>query len=171
MSDALIHPSVLLIMGSKSDWDHLEPGIDVLRELGVAFEVKVASAHRTPAKVSRLVKDASSKGVQVIIAVAGAAAHLAGVVASHTLLPVLGVPVASTPLAGFDALLSMVQMPRGMPVGVLSVGGAANASLLAAQILALSDDELHKRLAGWREKLRQRVEDGDKAVQALVEAL
>ena len=170
MSDAQIKPSVLLIMGSKSDWEHVKPGIEVLRELKVGFEVKVASAHRTPEKVSRLVGEARSKGIKVIIAVAGAAAHLAGVVASHTLLPVLGVPVASTPLAGFDALLSMVQMPRGMPVGVLSVGGAANASLLAAQILAISDEGLHERLAGWRKNLRQRVEDGDEAVQSLLKA-
>lgn len=168
MSERSVRRSVLIMMGSKSDFDFLKPAVDVLRELEIPFEIRVASAHRTPAKVARLVEAAGENNTGVIIAVAGAAAHLAGVIAGHTLLPVLGVPVAVTPLGGFDALLSMVQMPKGVPVGVMSVGGAMNAVLFAARIIAVSDETLHARLKGWSDKMREKVEEGDRQVQEML---
>ena len=158
---------VLMVIGSKSDLDVLKPGVEIFRELDIPFEVRVASAHRTPEKVEGLVKAAGEGTTKVIIAVAGAAAHLAGVVAGHTLLPVLGVPVAATPLAGFDSLLSMAQMPRGVPVGVLSVGGTANAALLSARIIALSDKGVRSKLERWKNKMKERVETGDKEVREM----
>ncbi len=168
MSEMSSKKSVLIMMGSKSDFDFLKPAVDVLRELEIPFEIRVASAHRTPAKVAGLVEAAGKNNTGVIIAVAGAAAHLAGVIAGHTLLPVLGVPVAVTPLGGMDALLSMVQMPKGVPVGVMSLGGAVNAVLFAARILSVSDKNLHVRLKEWSDKMRDKVEEGDRQVQELL---
>jgi 5-(carboxyamino)imidazole ribonucleotide mutase len=139
-------------MGSRSDWPVLRHAAEVLERLGVAFETRVVSAHRTPKRLYEYAEGAEGRGIKVIIAGAGGAAHLPGMAASMTLLPVLGVPVAATALQGFDALLSIVQMPGGVPVGTLAVGksGAMNAGLLAAGILALGDAGLRGRLADFR---------------------
>jgi 5-(carboxyamino)imidazole ribonucleotide mutase len=146
------HPRVGIIMGSKSDWPTMKHAADVLTELGVAHETKVVSAHRTPERLYQYAKTARSRGLAVIIAGAGGAAHLPGMTAALTTLPVLGVPVASEALSGHDSLLSIVQMPAGVPVGTLAIGaaGATNAGLLAAEILALSDGELAKRVEALR---------------------
>ncbi|HEX6866392.1 MAG TPA: 5-(carboxyamino)imidazole ribonucleotide mutase [Caulobacteraceae bacterium] len=147
-------PPVAIIMGSRSDWPTLKGAADTLEALGVAYEAKVVSAHRTPDRLYRFAKGAKDDGFKVIIAGAGGAAHLPGMTASMTTLPVLGVPVESKLQNGLDSLLSIVQMPAGVPVGTLAVGtaGAKNAGLLAAQILALSDEALAGRLAAWRER-------------------
>lgn len=145
-------PLVGVIMGSKSDYEILLPGIELLRELGVPHEVRVVSAHRTPDWMFEYASSAEKRGLQVIIAAAGGAAHLPGMVASKTLLPVLGVPIPATMLNGVDSLLSIVQMPKGVPVGTLAIGkaGAANAALLAAQIVGLNSSEIRERLRAWR---------------------
>lgn len=145
-------PLVGIIMGSRSDLEQLAPAADVLAELGVPHEVRIVSAHRTPEWMSEYARSAESRGLEVIIAGAGGAAHLPGMVAAQTLLPVLGVPIPATLLNGLDALLSIVQMPRGVPVGTLAIGkpGAANAALLAAAILARSRPALRDRLDAWR---------------------
>jgi 5-(carboxyamino)imidazole ribonucleotide mutase len=145
-------PLVGLIMGSRSDWETMEEGAKILDLLGVPYEAKVVSAHRTPDRMTAYAKEAHGRGLKVIIAGAGGAAHLPGMVAAMTTLPVLGVPVRSTSLSGQDSLLSIVQMPKGVPVGTLAIGpaGAANAALLAASILALSDEALLARLIAWR---------------------
>ena len=139
-------------MGSQSDWPTLKAAADILDVLGVAYESRIVSAHRTPDRMTDYAKTAAARGLKVIIAGAGGAAHLPGMAAAMTLLPVLGVPVAATALQGFDALLSIVQMPGGVPVGTLAVGksGAMNAGLLAAGILALGDAGLRGRLAEFR---------------------
>ena len=144
--------SVAIIMGSRSDWPTMRAAADVLGELGVAYEAKVVSAHRTPERLYSFAKGAKAAGFKVIVAGAGGAAHLPGMTASMTELPVLGVPVRSEALSGLDSLLSIVQMPGGVPVGTLAVGpaGAKNAGLLAAQILALSDPDLAQRVAAYR---------------------
>jgi phosphoribosylaminoimidazole carboxylase PurE protein len=151
---------VLILMGSDSDAPIMKGAADVLGELGISCEMTVASAHRSPARVQRLVADAPGRGVQVFIVGAGAAAHLAGVVAAHTARPVIGVPIDSSPLAGFDALLSTVQMPPGVPVATVAVGkaGATNAGVLAAQILALADADLARRFDAYKAKLADKVE-------------
>jgi|SRR5689334_10836968 5-(carboxyamino)imidazole ribonucleotide mutase len=143
-----------IIMGSLSDWPTMKRTAEVLDELKVAYEAKVISAHRTPDRLYRYAKSAKERGLKVIIAGAGGAAHLPGMTASMTTLPVLGVPVSSKALSGQDSLLSIVQMPAGVPVGTLAIGeaGASNAGLLAAQILALEDAELAKRLEALRAK-------------------
>ena len=143
-----------IIMGSLSDWPTMKRCAEVLDELKVAYEAKVISAHRTPDRLYRYAKSAKERGLKVIIAGAGGAAHLPGMTASMTTLPVLGVPVSSKALSGQDSLLSIVQMPAGVPVGTLAIGeaGASNAGLLAAQILALEDAELAKRLEALRAK-------------------
>ena len=140
-------------MGSKSDWEYLQPAAKVLAELGVAFEAKVVSAHRTPDYMFEYAEKAEERGLLCIIAAAGGAAHLPGMVAAKTLVPVLGVPVPATALHGVDALLSIVQMPKGVPVGTLAIGkpGAANAGLLASEIVALQHPEVRERLRTWRE--------------------
>ena len=139
-------------MGSKSDWDTMRHAVEMLEKFGVAHERKIVSAHRTPDLLSRFAKEASGKGLQVIIAGAGGAAHLPGMIAAQTILPVLGVPVESQRLSGLDSLLSIVQMPAGIPVGTLAIGraGAVNAALLAAAILAGSDADLATRLDAFR---------------------
>ena len=141
-----------IIMGSLSDWPTMKRAAEVLDDLGVAYEAKVISAHRTPDRLYQYAKSAKERGLKVIIAGAGGAAHLPGMTASMTTLPVLGVPVSSKALSGQDSLLSIVQMPAGVPVGTLAIGeaGASNAGLLAAQILALEDEELAKRLEALR---------------------
>lgn len=145
-------PLVGIIMGSQSDWQTMSRTADLLSELQVAYETRIVSAHRTPDRLYDYAKSAKSRGLKVIIAGAGGAAHLPGMTASMTVLPVLGVPIESKALKGHDSLLSIVQMPAGVPVGTLAIGeaGAKNAALLAAQILAVSDPELCKRLEKWR---------------------
>ncbi|PYX96551.1 MAG: 5-(carboxyamino)imidazole ribonucleotide mutase [Acidobacteria bacterium] len=145
-------PLVGVIMGSRSDYQVLEPAIEILRELQVPHEKRVVSAHRTPDWMFEYASSAEKRGLQVIIAAAGGAAHLPGMVASKTILPVLGVPVPATMLNGVDSLLSIVQMPKGVPVGTLAIGqpGAANAALLAASICALHNPELRERIRAWR---------------------
>ena len=145
-------PVVGVIMGSKSDWDTMKHTVDILKNLGVACEAKVVSAHRTPDRLVAYAKSAKGRGLNVIIAGAGGAAHLPGMVASMTPLPVLGVPVESKALNGMDSLLSIVQMPGGVPVGTLAIGtpGAKNAGLLAASIVALHDQAVERRLDDWR---------------------
>ncbi len=151
--DPAVPPLVGLIMGSKSDWEYLQPAAKVLTELGVRYESRVVSAHRTPDLMFEYAESAEERGLLVIIAGAGGAAHLPGMVAAKTLVPVLGVPVPATALHGVDALLSMVQMPKGVPVGTLAIGkpGAANAGLLAAEIVALQHPQVRERLRAWRE--------------------
>jgi 5-(carboxyamino)imidazole ribonucleotide mutase len=145
-------PSVGIIMGSRSDWPTLKAAAHVLDVLRVAYETRVVSAHRTPERLFNYARTARGRGLKVIIAGAGGAAHLPGMTASMTELPVLGVPIESLALKGLDSLLSIAQMPAGVPVGTLAIGeaGASNAGLLAAQILALSDARLAARVAAWR---------------------
>jgi 5-(carboxyamino)imidazole ribonucleotide mutase len=145
-------PLVGVVMGSKSDYEVLLAAIEILRALEIPFEARVLSAHRTTDELLAYVVGAKDRGLKVLIAGAGGAAHLAGVMAAKTLLPVLGVPISATPLNGLDSLLSIVQMPKGIPVGTLAIGkpGAANAALLAAEILALNDAALLERLVEWR---------------------
>ncbi len=152
-------PPVGLIMGSKSDWETMKAAAEALDALGVAYEAKVVSAHRTPQRLYDYATSAKARGVKVIIAGAGGAAHLPGMAASMTTLPVLGVPVRSRALKGLDSLLSIVQMPGGVPVGTLAIGeaGAANAGLLAASILALGDEALSKRLEAYRAALTEAI--------------
>lgn len=147
-------PLVGLIMGSQSDWPTLRVAAEILDTLGVAYESRVVSAHRTPERMCAYARSAAERGLKVIIAGAGGAAHLPGMTASMTILPVLGVPIESKALKGMDSLLSIVQMPGGVPVGTFAIGeaGAKNAALQACAILALSDAALAERLAGWREK-------------------
>ena len=144
---------VAVIMGSQSDWETMKHAVDILKALEIPIQTQIVSAHRTPDAMAGFAKSAKSKGLQVIIAGAGGAAHLPGMVASHTSLPVLGVPVSSKALKGQDSLLSIVQMPGGIPVGTLAIGraGAINAGLLAASILGLSDPEIQARYEQWRQ--------------------
>ena len=150
-----------IIMGSQSDWATMKAAADILTELGVNFESRIVSAHRTPDRLYDYAKTAKQRGLKVVIAGAGGAAHLPGMVAAMTSLPVLGVPVQSKALSGQDSLLSIVQMPAGVPVGTLAIGeaGATNAALLAAAILATSDDALSTRLEAWRDARSQAVEE------------
>ena len=152
--------SVLILMGSDSDAPVMQGAVDILKELQIPCEMTVASAHRSPERVMRLVAEAPGRGVKVFIVGAGAAAHLAGVVAAHTSLPVIGVPIDSSALKGWDALLSTVQMPPGVPVATVSIGkpGATNAGVLAAQMLALSDSAMADRLVAYKRKLAEKVE-------------
>jgi 5-(carboxyamino)imidazole ribonucleotide mutase len=146
-------PLVAIVMGSRSDWATLEGAAQVLAELDVSHEVKVVSAHRTPALLQEFATGAEARGIEVIIAGAGGAAHLPGMVAANTVLPVLGVPVMSKALNGLDSLLSIVQMPSGVPVGTLAIGapGAVNAGVLAAAIVSRGRPELRERLRSWRD--------------------
>ena len=150
-------PRVGIVGGSRSDFPVLERAAEVLGELGVANELRVVSAHRTPDLLFRYAEEAAGRGISVIIAGAGGAAHLPGMLASKTLLPVIGVPIATQNLGGLDSLLSIVQMPRGVPVATVAIGNAENAALLAAEILALNDEALRARLAARRAAMRQAV--------------
>jgi len=154
-----LSPLVGILMGSTSDWETMKAARDTLDQLGVANECRVLSAHRTPQATVEYVSAAEGRGIEVLIAAAGGAAHLAGVVAAHTLLPVLGVPMESASLKGLDSLLSTVQMPGGIPVGTLAIGkpGARNAALLAVAILANSRPDLKKRLRAFREEQTEKV--------------
>ncbi|AZA10850.1 5-(carboxyamino)imidazole ribonucleotide mutase [Corynebacterium gerontici] len=154
-----------LIMGSDSDWPTVEPAAEVLAEFGIPFEVGVVSAHRTPEKMLAYAKQAHTRGIKVIIACAGGAAHLPGMVAAATPLPVIGVPRALKDLDGMDSLLSIVQMPAGVPVATVSIGGAQNAGLLAVRILGAGDEELIQKMADYQEGLRQKVEEKDAALR------
>ncbi|HLW35530.1 MAG TPA: 5-(carboxyamino)imidazole ribonucleotide mutase [Chthoniobacterales bacterium] len=151
-------PLVAIVMGSKSDWDTMRHSAEMLDELGVPNEARVLSAHRTPEATTEFARNASDRGVRVIIAGAGGAAHLAGVIAAHTVLPVLGVPIQSK-LQGLDSLLSTAQMPGGIPVGTLAIGdaGAKNAALLAVAILATTDKKLRQKLEAFRKKQSESV--------------
>jgi 5-(carboxyamino)imidazole ribonucleotide mutase len=143
-----------IIMGSRSDWETMRHAAEMLDSLGIAYETKIVSAHRTPDRLYAYAKSAAARGLKVVVAGAGGAAHLPGMTASMTRLPVLGVPVETKTLSGLDSLLSIVQMPAGVPVGTLAVGkaGAANAGLLAAAILATADEALARRLDEWRQR-------------------
>ena len=151
-------PQVAVIMGSKSDWETMKHAAEMLQKLGIPHETRVVSAHRTPDLMAEYARSAADRGIQIIIAGAGGAAHLPGMVASHTHLPVLGVPVQSRALSGWDSLLSIAQMPGGVPVGTLAIGeaGAKNAGVLAASIIALHDENVRKALLAFR---RQQTEE------------
>ena len=152
-------PLVGIVMGSKSDYEVMSQAAKMLEEFGIPFEARVVSAHRTPDWLFKYAEEAEGRGLRVIIAGAGGAAHLPGMLAAKTLVPVLGVPVPATMLNGIDSLLSIVQMPKGVPVGTLAIGkpGAANAALFAAQILAATDEVLREKLRAWRESRRDEV--------------
>jgi 5-(carboxyamino)imidazole ribonucleotide mutase len=152
-------PIVGVVMGSKTDWEIMQHAVDVLKEFGVPHEARIVSAHRTPDAMFRYAEEAEGRGIEVIIAGAGGAAHLPGMIAAKTLVPVLGVPVPATLLNGVDSILSIVQMPRGVPVGTLAIGkpGAVNAALLAAQIVSTTRPELRAKLRAWRAMRTQEV--------------
>src|ERR1051325_2167730 len=156
---ATIKPQVIVIMGSKSDWETMRHADEILSQFGVPHECRVLSAHRTPAETAEYVSQAESRGVEVVIAAAGGAAHLAGVCAAHTVLPVLGVPMESASLKGLDSLLSTVQMPAGIPVGTLAIGGAGarKPALLAIAILGTRQPELRDRLRRFRQSQKDKI--------------
>jgi phosphoribosylaminoimidazole carboxylase PurE protein len=160
-------PLVSIIMGSDSDLEIMNEAAKALEQFDVPYEIDICSAHRSPARTSEFSRKAAARGVRVIVAGAGGAAHLAGVIAAETTLPVIAVPIAATPLGGLDALLAMVQMPAGIPVATVAIGkpGATNAGILAAQILATSDAELAKKLVAYKEKLARGVEDKSKKLK------
>lgn len=159
ISDMSTQPLVGVVMGSRSDYEVMSAAVEILDALQIPHEARVVSAHRTPDWLFEYADTAKARGLRVIIAGAGGAAHLPGMLAAKTLVPVLGVPVAATQLNGIDSLLSIVQMPKGVPVGTLAIGkpGAANAALLAAEILAIQDAALYERLVAWRENRTQEV--------------
>jgi phosphoribosylaminoimidazole carboxylase PurE protein len=146
-------PQIRIILGSKSDVEQCESMQQILKDFGVDYDFHISSAHRNPEKTAQLAKNAEAEGVQIIIAAAGMAAHLPGVIAAHTILPVIGVPLVSGNLGGIDALLSIVQMPTGVPVATVAIGGVKNAALLAIQILALNNPELKEKLRIYRNQL------------------
>ncbi len=159
--------TVMVFLGSESDFGVMEEALGIFKEFGVPFALEVTSAHRSPERTVRLVKEAEGKGAELFIAVAGKAAHLAGVVAGHTVRPVIGVPVESQALGGMDALFSTVQMPKGIPVATMALGkhGGANAALLAVEILALKDEGLRAKLVEYRAKMAAKVEANSKKLQ------
>ena len=158
-------PAVGIIMGSDSDWDTVAPAAEILAEFGIAFEVGVVSAHRTPDKMLAYAKEAHTRDLQVIIACAGGAAHLPGMVAAATPLPVVGIPRALDTLDGLDSLLSIVQMPGGVPVATVSIGGAKNAGLLAARIIGAADPSVQRAMADYQARMAQEVERKDEALR------
>lgn len=157
-------------MGSESDWPTMEAAADVLRQFGVPFEARVLSAHRTPNAMAEYARTAAGRGLKTIVAGAGGAAHLPGMIAASTVLPVIGVPVATRDLKGLDSLLSIVQMPGGVPVATVAIGQAKNAGLLAVQILATSDERLAEALEAYKQSLRDLVGEMDARVQAAARA-
>lgn len=165
-----MEPQVGIIMGSDSDLDTMREAAKVCEEFGVGCEVRVLSAHRTPHDAAEYAGSAETRGLRVIIAGAGGAAHLAGVVAGHTTLPVIGVPIKSAALNGYDSLLSIVQMPAGVPVACVAIDGARNAGLLAIQILATADPGLRERLQAFKAELVEKTRDKDRRVQDRVKA-
>ena len=164
--------TISIIMGSKSDLPSLKGAFDVLKDFGISCEAHIISSHRTPDAAADFAKNAESKGIKVIICAAGMAAHLAGVIAAHTTLPVIGIPMASAPFNGMDALLAMVQMPPGIPVATVTAGsaGAKNAALLAISMLALSDESLNAKLKAFRKAQTEKVLADDAALQAEITA-
>jgi phosphoribosylaminoimidazole carboxylase PurE protein len=158
---------VAIYIGSESDFEIIQDALGILKEFQVSFSVEMTSAHRSPERTLKLMRDAEEKGVEVFIAVAGIAAHLAGFVAAHTVLPVIGVPVESASLGGLDALLSTVQMPKGVPVATMGLGkaGASNAALLAIEILSLKQPKLRAKLRDYREKLASQIGMNSKKIQ------
>lgn len=156
---------IAVIMGSDSDLPVIKKGLSVLKKFGVPFEVRVISAHRTPYDAEKFAANASDNGFGVIIGAAGKAAHLAGVLAAFTTLPVIGLPIKSSTMDGLDSLLSMVQMPKGIPVATVAIDGAENAALLAVQILALSDEELSDKLSEYKKEMAEEVKRKDAALQ------
>jgi phosphoribosylaminoimidazole carboxylase PurE protein len=161
-------PIVAIIMGSDSDLEVMREAAKALDDFGIAYEMDITSAHRSPARTSEFARQAAGRGIRVIIAGAGGAAHLAGVLAAESTLPVIGVPIPSSPLQGLDSLLATVQMPAGIPVATLAVGkaGATNAGILAAQILALSDKDLAKKMAEHKQKLAASVEEKSRRLKS-----
>ncbi len=164
---SVINPKVAIVMGSDSDHPVAQDAMRLLSSFGIPFEMTVASAHRSPDRTHRYAATLEERGIQVVIACAGAAAHLAGVIAAHTILPVIGVPVDSSPLKGLDALLSTSMMPAGVPVATMGIGsaGATNAAVLAAQILARSDQALAQRLRDYKKQMAERVEERDRELK------
>ena len=162
-----MRPQVLILMGSESDMSIMEEAGKILKELGIIYTMTVASAHRTPERTVQLANKAEKEGIEVIIAGAGMAAHLAGVVASHTTLPVIGVPIDSSSLNGLDALLSTVQMPPGVPVGAMAIGkaGAKNAAIFSAQIIGRKDPKVARRLKEYKKKMSEKVEERAKKIR------
>ncbi|MBX3474580.1 MAG: 5-(carboxyamino)imidazole ribonucleotide mutase [Planctomycetes bacterium] len=158
-------PLTVLMMGSDSDWPTLEPVVTTLKELGLDCAVRVLSAHRTPEQAREFVQESEKTGTKVFLCAAGVAAHLAGAVAAHTSRPVIGIPIASGPLNGLDALLSTVQMPPGVPVATVAIGGAVNAAVLAAQIIGTGDAQVAHRVADWRKAQTQKVLEKDRKLQ------
>ena len=156
---------VVVVMGSKSDFEAVKPALKALKKFGVPFFVRVLSAHRTPDEVHELVNNAQKDNVGVFIAAAGKAAHLAGVIAGLTTLPVIGIPMKSSTLDGLDSLLSVVQMPTGVPVATVAIGGSENAGILAAQILALGDKELAQKLKDYKKEMQAKVLTDDAGIQ------
>lgn len=165
--------TVAIVMGSKSDMVSLKGAFETLNAFQIDFEVRVISAHRTPDAAADFAKNAEKNGTKAIICAAGMAAHLAGVIAAHTIVPVIGIPMACEPFNGFDALLAMVQMPPGIPVATVTAGkaGAKNAALLAVSMLALSDNALRDKLAAFREEQTRKVEEADASVQEEIKNL
>lgn len=157
-----------IIMGSKSDFDVVKPALDVLKKLGVETEARVISAHRTPETAHEYARSAQARGLGVVICAAGKAAHLGGVIAAYTTLPVIGLPVKTDMMGGMDSLLSIVQMPTGIPVATVGVNAGENAGLLAAQILALQSAELSARLAEYKEEMQRKIQADDAALQAIL---
>lgn len=162
---------IAIIMGSDSDFPIVKGAVTELKKLSIPYEVHVMSAHRTPEMAAEFSKNAASNGFGVIIAAAGKAAHLGGVLAAHTILPVIGIPIKSSTLDGLDALLATVQMPQGIPVATVAIDGAANAAILAAQMLALSDEELQKKLLKMKEDMVNGVIEKDKKLQEELEKI
>ena len=162
------NPQVLIVMGSESDLPVMEEGAKVLAEFGIPYEIRISSAHRSPARTAALAGEAAGRGIRVIIAGAGGAAHLAGVIAAETTLPVIGVPIPSTSLGGLDSLLATVQMPAGIPVATVAIGkaGATNAGILAAQILATGDAGLAEKMKAHKQKLLKGVEEKSAKLKA-----
>ena len=158
-------PLVGIVMGSDSDWPLVQKAADTLRSFGVPFEVRVMSAHRTPDVACEYASTAEQRGLKVIIAAAGLAAHLGGVLAAHTVLPVIGIPMPGGPLNGQDALYATVQMPSGIPVATVGIGNAANAALLAVQILGTADNGLRTKLADYKAAMRQKVIEADEKIR------
>jgi phosphoribosylaminoimidazole carboxylase PurE protein len=158
---------VVIFLGSESDYEMVQDAIQIFREFEISFNLEVTSAHRSPKRTENLIKEFEKQGVEIFIAVAGKAAHLAGVVAAHTVLPVIGVPVRSSSLSGLDALLSTSQMPEGVPVACMGIGksGASNAALLSIQILALKDPALKEKIKAYRRQMASKVEEASKKIR------
>ena len=160
-------PEIGIVMGSDSDWPLVKSAVDVLEDFGLGYEVRVISAHRTPEIAADYASSACRRGLKVLISAAGGAAHLGGVIAAHTTLPVIGIPVKDGALNGIDSLLATIQMPSGIPVATVTLGSAGpkNAAILAVQMLAISRAGLRKKLAGYKEQLKEKVKKGNRAVQ------